>query len=141
MNSRAFKIWFFPVLLFHIPALCADQFVSWSGYEIHYTTFSSLIIHSQVAEAHGIIRSKNRIVTNLSIQQDGGSIRARVSGTSTNLLEQVTSMNFTEVVEQDAVYYLANQVVNERDTIRFSINVKPEQIGKTYNLEFTRHYY
>ena len=50
-------------------------------------------------------------------------------------------MNFVEVVEQDAVYYLANQVVNERDTIRFSINVKPEQTGKTYNLKFTRQYY
>ena len=141
MNSRALKICFFPALLFHAPALWADQFVSWSGYEIHYATFSSLIIPSQVAETHGIIRSKNRIVTNLSIQQDGSSIRAGVNGTSTNLLEQVTSMNFVEVVEQDAVYYLANQMVNERDTIRFSINVKPEQTGKTYNLKFTRQYY
>ena len=141
MMCRTLKVWFLPLLLLASHTLRADQFVSWSGYEIHYATFSSLIIPSQVAEAHGIVRSKNRIVTNLSIRQEGGSIRADVSGTSTNLLEQVTSMNFTEVVEQDAVYYLANQVVNERATIRFSINVKPEQIGKTYNLEFTRHYY
>ena len=139
--SRALAIWFFTLLLFHAHTLRADQFVSWSGYEIHYATFSSLIIPSQVAEAHGIVRSRNRILTNLSIRQDGDSIRADISGTSTNLLEQVTSMNFTEVVEQDTVYYLANQLINERDTIRFSINVKPEQIDKTYNLEFTRQYY
>ena len=130
-----------PLLLLHSASAGSDQFETWYGYEIHYATFSSLIIPSQVAEAHGIVRSKNRIVTNLSIRLDGGSIRADVSGTSTNLLEQVTSMNFTEVVEQDAVYYLANQVINERDTIRFSINVKPEQINKTYNLEFIRQYY
>lgn len=131
----------FPLLLLHSASAGSDQFETWNGYEIHYTTFSSLIIPSQVAEAHGIVRSKNRIVTNLSIRQDGGSIRADVNGTSTNLLEQVTPMNFTEVVEQDAVYYLANQVINERDTIRFSINIKPEHINKTYNLEFTRRYY
>ena len=131
----------FPLLLLHCAGAGADQFETWYGYEIHYATFSSLIIPSQVAEAHGIVRSKNRIVTNLSIRRDGGSVRADVSGTSTNLLAQVASMNFTEVVERDAVYYLANQVINERDTIRFSINVKPEQINKTYNLEFIRQYY
>jgi hypothetical protein len=130
-----------PLLLLQSASASADQFETWYGYEIHYATFSSLIIPSQVAEAHGIVRSKNRIVTNLSVRRDGGSVRADVSGTSTNLLEQVTHMNFTEVVEQDAVYYLANQVINERDTIRFSINVKPEQINKTYNLKFTRQYY
>jgi hypothetical protein len=133
--------WLLPLLLLQSASVNADQFETWYGYEIHYSTFSSLIIPSQVAEAHGIVRSKNRIVTNLSIRQDGDSVRADVSGTRTNLLEQVTSMDFTEVVEQDAVYYLANQVINERDTIRFSINVKPEQIDKTYNLEFTRQYY
>lgn len=130
-----------PLLLLHCASAGADQFETWHGYEIHYATFSSLIIPSQVAEAHGIVRSKNRIVTNLSIRQDGRSIRADVSGTSTNLLEQVTSMNFTEVTEQDAVYYLANQIINERDTIRFNINVKPERIDKTYNLQFMRQYY
>lgn len=120
---------------------CADQFVAWSDYEIHYATFSSLIIPSDVADVHGIVRSKGRIVTNISIRQDGLSVKADIAGTSTNLLEQVMSMDFVEVAEQQAIYYLASQSINEKDMIRFRIRVQPENSDEAYTLEFTRRYY
>ncbi len=131
----------FSILLFYSATTHADQFVSWAGYEIHFATFSSLIIPVDVAQTHGIVRAKNRIVTNISIQQHEHSVKAMVVGTSTNLLGQVMTMDFAEVVEHSAVYYLANQVINERDTIRFHIQVQPEGADMAYNLKFTRQYY
>ena len=117
-----------------------DQFVAWEGYEIHYSSFSSLIIPAEVAAIHGITRAKNRIVTNISIRQGKESVPAKIKGTAENLVNQSTRLEFSEVTEQGAVYYLTNQVINERDRINFSIDIQPVDSPKTYHLKFLRQY-
>ena len=119
----------------------ADQFIKWQGYEIHYTTLSSRLIPADVAASHGITRSDNRIVTNVSIRRDGLPIKATIRGTATNLLNQRQILAFTEVMEQDAIYYLANQLVDVRDTLRFVLFILPEDADETYELAFVRDYY
>jgi hypothetical protein len=119
----------------------ADQYVQWQGYEIHYTTLSSRLIPADVAASHDIIRADNRIVTNISIRKDGLPIRASIRGTATNLLNQRQNLAFTEVMEQDAIYYLANQLVDVRDTLRFVLFVLPEGTNEPYELAFVRDYY
>ncbi len=119
--------------------VAADQFLQADGYEIHYATFPSTIIPADVATAHEIVRAKNRMVTNVAVMQSGKSVRATVSGISTNLLAQKFKLDFKEVMEQDAIYYLANQIVGERDTIAFFITVTPDQ-GDNYEIEFRRTY-
>lgn len=119
----------------------ADQFVAWSGYEIHYAVFSSLIIPDDVAQAHGITRAKGRIIANISIKQGNDSVAATVTGTARNLLGQVLPLTFSEVRETDAIYYLANQVINEKDTIHFSISVRPVNMSEAYELKFMRQYF
>lgn len=129
-----------PLLLWPVIA-GADQFVTWSGYEIHYSSFSSLIIPDEVARAHGITRAQGRIVTNISIRQDGEAVGAIVTGTATNLLNQVLQLEFSEVKEQGAIYYLANRVIDEKDIIRFRIIVQPVNTNLNYELNFMRRYY
>ena len=119
----------------------ADQFVSWEGYEIHYSAFSSLIIPADVAKVHGITRAKNRIVTNISVRKNDESVAAAIHGSIQNLLGQLISLEFTEVREQDAIYYLANHVVNEKDRIKFDVNIQPVDTTNTYHLKFSREYY
>jgi hypothetical protein len=106
----------------------ADQPIQWQGYDIHYTTLSSRLIPAEVAKLHGIIRADNRMVTN-------------IHGTVTNLLNQQSVLDFTEVLEPNAIYYLANQLVDERDTLRYSISIQPQGSETTYLLEFGRDYY
>ena len=119
----------------------ADQFVSFEGYEIHYSTFSSLIIPADVAKVHGITRAKNRIITNISVRQNDKSVTTAIQGTIENLLGQVITLEFSEVLEQDAIYYLANHVVDEKDRIKFDINIKPTNSASNYHLKFAREYY
>jgi hypothetical protein len=119
----------------------ADQFIQWQGYEIHYTTLSSRLIPADVAASHGITRSDNRVVTNISIRKDGLPIRANIRGTATNLLNQRQNLAFTEVMEQDAIYYLANQIVDVRDTLRFVLFILPEGTSEAYELAFVRDFY
>lgn len=126
--------------------LCLTSSVSWSetvkwqGYDIHYTTFSSTLIPAEVAAAHDIERAKNRIVTNISILKDGEPQLAEISGHNSNLLNQLYTMQFAEVRESEAIYYLANQLIDERDTLRFVIEIKPETSQESYTLQFMRTY-
>lgn len=118
---------------------CAET-IQWRGYDIHYTTFSSTLIPQEVANAHNIIRSRNRIVTNISIRKDGQPVRAQLEGTNSNLLNQLFTMQFTEVIEETAIYYLANQIIDEKDHLRFQISVQPLDQDETLELRFTRQY-
>ena len=125
----------------------ADQAIQWQGDDIHYPTLSSRLIPADVAKLHGIIRADNRMVTNLSIRktsktgEKGDPVTASIHGTATNLLNQQSVLDFTEVLEPNAIYYLANQLVDERDTLRYSISIQPQSSEATYLLEFVRDYY
>jgi hypothetical protein len=122
------------------PSIAAAETIQWQGFDIHYTTFSSMLIPPEVAASHNIARAKNRIVTNISILKDGEPQTATVTGRNSNLLNQLYTMEFTEVVESSAVYYLANQLIDERDTLRFEISISPHAVDDTYTLEFMRTY-
>tara|TARA_R110002072_G_scaffold1369_12_gene11411 strand:- start:455 stop:817 length:363 start_codon:yes stop_codon:yes gene_type:complete len=118
----------------------AAETVQWRGYDIHYTTFNSLLIPQEVAQAHNIVRSKYRIVTNVSILKDGNPSPATVTGINTNLLNQLFTMEFDEVTEKSAIYYLSNQLIDEKDSLRFTIQVMPSGETDAYELQFTRQY-
>ncbi|MFN3236272.1 MAG: DUF4426 domain-containing protein [Pseudomonadales bacterium] len=123
-----------------VPSISAAETIQWQGFDIHYTTFSSMLIPPEVAASHNIARANNRIVTNISILKNGEPQTATITGRNSNLLNQLYTMQFTEVVESSAVYYLANQLIDERDTLRFEIQISPSAIDDTYTLEFMRTY-
>jgi len=140
MSRRApsFLCLFFGLMMPLVPV--SAETVQWRGYDIHYTTFNSLLIPQEVANAHNIVRSKFRIVTNISVLQDGEPSKAKVTGTNTNLLSQLFTMSFDEVTEKTAIYYLSNQLIDERDTLRFTIQVTPEGQSDALELKFMRQY-
>lgn len=118
-----------------------QQMQNWKGYNIHYSTFSSTLVPVNVAKAHNIVRGNNRLITNVSIRKEAQPVRAEIHGTAQNLLNQEVALTFIEVKEQQAIYYLSTQIVNEKDTISFRIFIKPESEIDTYELEFIRQYY
>ena len=115
--------------------------VHWQGYDIHYTTFRSTLIPAKVAAAHDISRSDRRIVANISIRRDNKAIAARISGTTSNLLSQLFTLDFDEVREPGAIYYLTNLIIDEVDTLRFDLEILPEGAAEPYRLKFTRKYF
>lgn len=107
-------------------------------HEIHYTTFPSTIIPPDVADLHNITRSPNRIVVNISALRRGEPAAIELSGTVTNLLEQSLELEFKEVKEQDAIYYLAHHLSLEHDLLRFEITATIE--GEPVSFEILRRY-
>ncbi len=124
------------------PAATAAQFVNHGGYRIHYTTFPSTLIPPDVASVHGITRAENQVVLNISVRKGDEPVGVELNGSVTNLLNQMTSLDFSEVNEQDAIYYLAHHTAIEKDILRFSITLTfDDDAVLPYQLEFVRNYF
>ncbi|MCB1693905.1 MAG: DUF4426 domain-containing protein [Pseudomonadales bacterium] len=129
----------FCLALSGLPAL-AD--VSECGaYRIYYTTFPSTLVPPGVAEAHGITRSDSRLITNVTVKRGDEPVPATVTGRTRNLLNQLEKLGFVEVREQDAIYYLASQVVDERDTLDYEVSVTPQGAAIPCDISFRRNYF
>jgi len=115
--------------------------VEWQGYVIHYTTLNSMLIPPAVAKAHDIVRSERRIVTNITIRKDNEAVKALVKGYTKNLFGQIFTMRFDQVEEPKAIYYLSNQLIDERDILDFEIDISPSGLDQSYILEFRRQYF
>ena len=122
MNTS--RILCFLFLCMHSKVTPAAQYLDHGEHRIHYTTFSSMIIPPDVARAHNIVRSELRVVLNLSVLKLDQSIPVLISGHVTNLLNQRFKLTFNEVVESDALYYLAHHQALEHDTLRYDILVE-----------------
>jgi len=137
MGKRLFAI----IAALLLGPACNAEVVNWQGFDIHYTTLNSMLIPNEVALAHGIVRSKRRIITNIAVRKGDRSVSAKLSGTSVNLVSQLSSMEFSEVTEAGAIYYLSNQLVDERDRLVFNIDIQPTAHADTFHLKFIRQYH
>ena len=129
------------LLAFFVCETQAEQTHHWLGYDIHYTTYPSTLILTDVAAAHGIVRSDNRLVTNITVIKQGKPVQLEIAGYAKNLLNQQFELEFSEITEHGAIYYLANQIISEQDAISFNISIKPVGETETYLLNFARRYY
>ena len=105
--------------------VCQAETQQHGAFDIHYTAFPSKIIPATVAQAHQISRADNKIVLNVSLKRDNQPAVAYLKGQVINLLEQVIELDFVEVRERDAIYYLATHISLPEDILRFNLLVTP----------------
>jgi hypothetical protein len=123
----------------------AEQRKTFANYDVHYSTFTSAFIDPQVAKAYDLVRGDNHGIVNIAIRErmdDGSYIarRATVTGSSTNLIHRV-ELDFKEVVEQNAIYYIAEFEYDDKDMRHFDIKVQPDPKIAPYRLKFSNTFY
>ncbi len=112
-------------LLFAMPAW-AERKHSVGEHDVHYIAFNSGFLQPDIAAAAGLVRSKTQGVVNVSVLKAGKPVAAQVSGAVRNLLGQDYPLTFKQLKEGDeAIYYLAQFPFDSRETLRFSLNVRP----------------
>ncbi|MDG1113608.1 MAG: DUF4426 domain-containing protein [Pseudomonadales bacterium] len=119
----------------------AEQKIQIGEFEIHYTAFPSMLVPADTANLHGLTRAENRLLLNLSVRRTGEPVPARVTGQVVNILNQAQPLTFFEVSEQTAIYYLAEVVNQEKDWLRFTLEIEFSKDHPPYVLEFNRQYY
>jgi hypothetical protein len=91
---------------------------------VHYNTFNSTFLQPDIAKAAELIRSKHQGVINVSIIKDGKPLIANVTGTVKDLTSNSVPLNFRQITEQGAIYYIAQYPVEQQETRTFEIKVQ-----------------
>ncbi|WP_347902520.1 DUF4426 domain-containing protein [Pseudomonas purpurea] len=114
-------------------AIKSDRQETFGDVTVHYNTFNSTFIQPDIAKAAELIRSKNQGVINVSVIKAGQPMVASVTGTVKDLTSKSVTLNFKQVTEQGAIYYLAQYPVDQQETRTFEIKVQTGDKINTIN--------
>jgi hypothetical protein len=110
---------------------------------VHFSAQSTDQLPPEVARAYNIVRSKNRAMLNVSVLEEatGSPVAAAVTVKTVNLTGQLKSVTMREINEQDAIYYIGEVPVANRETLIFDISVTPDGIDESSDVRFKRQFF
>ena len=119
----------------------AEQKKQLGNWDVHYIAFPAPILTPEVAQQYKIQRSKYNAVINISVlnSADQQAQQVSITGIAKDLQGRQTELEFSEVTEGDAVYYLAQ--LSFRNEQRFSFNINIIQGNDTQRLSFEQTFY
>lgn len=124
-----------------------EQKKIFGNYEVHYIGLTTSFLTEDVAEAYGITRSGSLGFLSISVLEtfaQGGMPEARsakMTGTLKNLIGQVNDLEFKEIRETNAIYYIATFRFDESETYRIHLEVTPEGYGIPLDVKFSQRFY
>jgi Domain of unknown function (DUF4426) len=113
------------------------------SFEVHYSVFGSSFLQPDIAAAYGIVRAKDRAVINIAIRRgagDAATVPAVLTGTRGDLIRK-TPLEFREIREQQAVYYIAEFGFLDGETQYFELEIRPAGEAQPLALEFSQVLY
>ncbi|WP_261843336.1 DUF4426 domain-containing protein [Aliamphritea ceti] len=124
----------------------AEQKITQGKYEVHYNAFNSTFLQPKVAQSYGIKRGKTRGLLNVSVlekQADGSTkpVVAVLNGKATNLTSQVQPLEFRQIRETNALYYIAEYAFTDDQVLRFNVQVQPDPNSAAANIKFEQRFY
>ena len=101
----------------------AEQMQRVGDADVHYVVVPSMFLSAEIADQYELVRGKDRAFVNISVLRNDAPVTADVTGSYRNLLSQITALEFREVTEGDAVYYLAPLRHDDGELLRFAIRI------------------
>ncbi len=110
---------------------------------IHFSAQTTDQLPPEVARAYNIVRSKNRAMLNVSVLRasDNAAVEAAVTVKAVNLTGQLKNITMRQIDEQDAIYYIGEVAVANRETLIFDISVVPEGAASPSDVRFKRQFF
>jgi hypothetical protein len=133
------------VLIFAASAAQAES-QDFGNYTVHYIAVGTTFLTPAIAQQYNIVRSNRRAFLNIAVirnNPDGSTtpVPASVMGGKSNLLQQSSDIEFAEIREGDAVYYIGQFDFSNAEIIRFNVNVQPEMQGEIHEIEWSTQLY
>lgn len=110
---------------------------------VHFSAQSTDQLPTDVARAYNIVRSKNRAMLNVAVlrESDGAPVEANVVVKTVNLTGQLKNITMRQINEGDAIYYIGEVGIENRETLVFDISVTPEGLTVAKDVRFKREFY
>jgi hypothetical protein len=127
------------------PAVFAES-QTFGDYTVHYIAVNSTFISPEIAQQYDIERNRRGAFLNIAVLKNNADgtttpVTAAVSGGKQNLLQQSGAIDFQEVREGAAIYYLGQFEFSNAELLRFRVSVQPEQQGPVHQIEWTSTLY
>lgn len=115
-------------------------------YTIHYIAVNSTFLTPEIAEQYGIVRGSRNAFLNIAVlrnEADGSTtpVTATLDGHLRNLMQQETPIEFQEIREGAATYYIGQFRFSDSEVLSFTVNVQPEGQGASHTLEWRAQLY
>ena len=109
-------------------------------YKVFFSVFNSSFIPAEIAKNYNLIRGSNRALVNIAVLKNGSIYggKAKLSGQFKNLMQQSRDLDFVEINEQNASYYLAPLRFDNEEVLHFHITVQPEGTETAHSFSFHR---
>lgn len=122
----------------------AEQFKTIKDIDVHYSAFNSTFLTPKVAREFDLQRNGFNAVLNISVldryQVGKPSTTATVTGTAKNLLGQSKTLEFKEVKQGNAIYYLTQFPISNEEQFSFKIDINAGLKGAG-KIEFVQKFY
>jgi len=124
-----------------------ESFKEFGNYEVHYNAVRADRIAAEIARAHGIERSKNRVMLNVTMlrkeadQAPRKPVKGVVSVDAYNLNGQLKSIDIRQVTEGEAIYYIGEVSIGDSEILVFDIKAQPENETSAFAVKFKREFF
>ena len=127
-------------------AVWAENVVRFGDYDVHYNALRTDVLTPEIAQAYQLTRRNNRAMVNITVQKRsaGGKTvphKAKVDGFASNLTAQVKNLEFREIHDGDAIYYIAETQISNDETLNFEIKVTPEGNTTSTQVKFNQKFF
>lgn len=124
----------------------AQQSQRFGPYELHYSVVNTTFLAPEVAAAYGLTRADDRAILNLAVREhlEGGTTVARpadLSGKTWDLLQATQALDFIEVRENPAIYYIAELKFLNEEWRHFEVEFRPEGSADNYTFKLRHQMY
>ncbi|WP_390904105.1 DUF4426 domain-containing protein [Shewanella phaeophyticola] len=122
----------------------AEQKQQVGNFDIHYMALNSTFITPQVAKTYGIERSGYNGLVNITVlntQLPGNpAVAVEISGVANNLIDARMTLDFKEIREGNAIYYIAEVPFRDDQEVNFTVAIKyTNQLNTT--VKFKQKFY
>lgn len=110
---------------------------------VHFSALATDQLPPDVAKAYSIVRSPERAMLNVSVLQaaDNKAVTADITVNVVNLTGQLKNVAMRQINEGDAIYYIGETRVANRETLVFDISVTPEGVNVPSQVRFQRQFF
>lgn len=133
----------FVLLTAFISSAFAENMQKLGSMNVHYIAIGSTFLTPTIAKTYGIERSRYNGLVNISVLdanlKGNPAKTVLISGTAKNNIGQSKTLDFKEVKEGSAIYYLAQLHYSNEETFHFAIKIDDGNGQKT--LKFDQKFY
>ena len=144
--NKLFKVLFISEITLLSFNSYAESSKEFGDYVVHYNAFRSDTISPEVAKQYGLARANNRVLINIAVLKKvlnttGTPTASKVTGHASNLTGQLKQLEFKEIKEGTAVYYLAETKISDGEFLKFDIKITPEGETRAARLRFDKRFF